>query len=122
MNLLIVGIKEINFFVNGLFSLMILENFLILAAALFFIGVYGLLTTRNLVRFLMSIELVLNAINLNLISFSNFVDSSEIKGQVFALFIITLAAAEAAIALSILITIYRNRESLDVEDFQLLKW
>jgi NAD(P)H-quinone oxidoreductase subunit 4L len=99
-----------------------LENFLGLAAALFFIGVYGLLTTRNLVRFLMSIELVLNAINLNFITFSNFVDSAEIKGQIFALFIITLAAAEAAIALSIILTIYRNQASLDLDDFKLLKW
>ena len=101
---------------------MILENFLLLAAALFFIGVYGLLTTRNIIRFLMSIELILNAVNLNLMAFSNFLDSVEIKGQIFSLFIITLAAAEAAIALSIILTIYRNRATLDLENFQLLKW
>ena len=101
---------------------MLLENFLLLSAAVFFIGIYGLLTTRNLVRLLMSIVLILNAVNLNLISFSNYVDSSEIKGQIFALFIITLAAAESAIALSIVLTIYRNRATLDLENFQLLKW
>lgn len=101
---------------------MILENFLLLAAALFFIGLYGLLTTRNLVRFLMSIELILNAINLNFITFSNFMDSFEIKGQLFTLFIITLAAAEAAIALSIILTIYRNRGTIDLDNFEIVKW
>ena len=101
---------------------MILENFLLLAAALFFIGLYGLLTTRNLVRFLMSLELILNGINLNFIAFSNFIDSAELKGQIVALFIITLAAAEAAIALAIFLTIYRNQQNLDIENFEVLKW
>lgn len=99
-----------------------LQYFLLLAAALFCIGIYGLITSRNAVRVLMSIELLLNAVNLNLIGFSNFLDPSDIKGQVFAVFVITVAAAEAAVGLAIILTIYRNRETIDMEQFNLLKW
>jgi NAD(P)H-quinone oxidoreductase subunit 4L len=99
-----------------------LQYFLILAAALFCIGIYGLITSRNAVRVLMSIELLLNAVNLNLMGFSNFLDPGEIKGQVFAVFVITVAAAEAAVGLAIILTIYRNRETTDMEQFNLLKW
>jgi len=99
-----------------------LQYFLLLAAALFCIGIYGLVTSRNAVRVLMSIELLLNAVNLNFIGFSNFLDSSGIKGQVFAIFVITVAAAEAAVGLAIILTIYRNRETIDMEQFNLLKW
>ncbi|HEY9705955.1 MAG TPA: NADH-quinone oxidoreductase subunit NuoK, partial [Allocoleopsis sp.] len=74
-----------------------LEYFLILAAALFCIGIYGLITSRNAVRVLMSIELLLNSVNLNLMAFSNYLDSVAIKGQVFTVFVITVAAAEAAV-------------------------
>jgi NAD(P)H-quinone oxidoreductase subunit 4L len=99
-----------------------LQYFLILAAALFCIGIYGLITSRNAVRVLMSIELLLNAVNLNLMGFSNFLDPGEIKGQIFAVFVITVAAAEAAVGLAIILTIYRNRETTDMEQFNLLKW
>ncbi len=98
-----------------------LEYFLLLAAALFCIGIYGLITSRNAVRVLMSIELLLNAVNLNLMAFSNFLDS-DVKGQVFSVFVITIAAAEAAVGLAIVLAIYRNRDTIDMEQFNLLKW
>ena len=99
-----------------------LEYFLLLAAALFCIGIYGLIVSRNAVRVLMSIELLLNAVNLNLIVFSNYLDPIEIKGQVFTVFVITVAAAEAAVGLAIILAIYRNRDTVDMEQFKLLKW
>jgi len=101
---------------------MVLEAFLIVAAALFCIGIYGLITSRNAVRVLMSIELMLNAVNLNLIAFSNYLDSVEIKGQVFSVFVITIAAAEAAVGLAIILSIYRSRDTVDMEQFNLLRW
>ena len=70
----------------------------------------------------MSIELLLNAVNLNLMGFSNFLDPVGIKGQIFTIFVITVAAAEAAVGLAIVLTIYRNRETTDMEQFNLLKW
>ena len=99
-----------------------LEFFLLLAAALFCIGIYGLVTSRNAVRVLMSIELLLNAVNLNLIAFSNYLDRQSINGQVFTVFVITVAAAEAAVGLAIILSIYRNRDTVDMEQFNLLKW
>ncbi|AFY69885.1 NADH dehydrogenase subunit K [Thalassoporum mexicanum PCC 7367] len=101
---------------------MSLEAFLIVAAALFCIGIYGLITSRNAVRVLMSIELMLNAVNLNLMAFSNYVDSDNIRGQVFAVFVITVAAAEAAVGLAIVLSIYRSRDTVDMEQFNLLRW
>lgn len=99
-----------------------LQYFLLLAAALFCIGIYGLITSRNAVRVLMSVELLLNAVNLNLMGFSNYLDPTGIKGQVFAVFVITIAAAEAAVGLAIVLAIYRNRDTIDMERFNLLKW
>ena len=99
-----------------------LEYCLILAAGLFCIGIYGLINSRNAVRVLMSIELLLNAVNLNLMGFSNFLDPVGIKGQVFSVFVITVAAAEAAVGLAIILAIYRNRDTVDMEQFNLLKW
>jgi NAD(P)H-quinone oxidoreductase subunit 4L len=99
-----------------------LQYFLVLAAALFCIGIYGLITSRNAVRVLMSIELLLNAVNLNLMAFSSYIDPQDIKGQVFSVFIITVAAAESAVGLAIILSIYRNRETVDMEQFNLLKW
>lgn len=99
-----------------------LEYFLLIAAALFCIGIYGLITSRNAVRVLMSIELLLNSVNLNLMAFSNFIDPEGIKGQVFAVFVITVAAAEAAVGLAIVLAIYRSRNTIDMERFNLLKW
>ncbi len=99
-----------------------LEYFLLIAAALFCIGIYGLITSRNAVRVLMSIELMLNAVNLNLMCFSNFLDPQGMKGQLFTIFVITVAAAEAAVGLAIILAIYRNRDTVDMEQFNLLKW
>jgi NAD(P)H-quinone oxidoreductase subunit 4L len=99
-----------------------LQYFLILAAALFCIGVYGLINSRNAVRVLMSVELMLNAVNLNLMAFSNYLDPQNIKGQVFTVFVIAIAAAEAAVGLAIVLAIYRNRDTVDMEQFNMLKW
>ena len=99
-----------------------LQYILLLAAALFCIGIYGLITSRNAVRVLMSIELLLNSVNLNLMGFSNFLDPDDIKGQVFTVFVLTVAAAEAAVGLAIILAIYRNRDTIDMEQFNLLKW
>lgn len=99
-----------------------LERYIILSTALFSIGIYGLIASRNVIRILMSIELLLNAVNINLVAFSSYVDPLEIKGQIFALFVMAIAAAEAAIALAIILAIYRNMSSVDMEDFASLKW
>ena len=99
-----------------------LERYILLSTALFSIGIYGLIASRNVIRILMSIELLLNAVNINLVAFSTYIDPLEIKGQVFALFVMAIAAAEAAIALAIILAIYRNISSVDMEDFASLKW
>lgn len=99
-----------------------LERYILLSTALFSIGIYGLTASRNVIRVLMSIELLLNAVNINLVAFSSFVDPLEIKGQVFALFVMAIAAAEAAIALAIILSMYRNMSSVDMEDFSSLRW
>jgi NADH:ubiquinone oxidoreductase subunit K len=93
---------------------MILNQFLVLAAALFCIGVYGVLARRNAVLILMSIELMLNAVNLNLIAFSRRL--SDLTGQVFSVFVITIAAGEAAIGLALTISFFRQKKTLDVEE------
>ena len=98
------------------------QAYLLVAAMLFCIGVWGLINSRNAVRVLMSIELMLNAVNINLMAFSSFVDGDLIRGQVFAVFVITVAAAEAAVGLAILLSLYRNRVTVDMEQFNLLRW
>lgn len=98
------------------------EYSLDIAAFLFCIGIYGLVTSRSMIKALICLELMLNGVNLNLITFSNYLDNIEIKGQVFAIFIIAIAAAEAAIGLAIILNIYRNRNSTRVDQFDLLKW
>ena len=99
-----------------------LQAFLIVSSTLFCIGIWGLLNSRNAVRVLMSIELMLNAVNINLMAFSSFIDNILIQGQVFTIFVITVAAAEAAVGLAILLSLYRNRVTVDMESFNLLKW
>ena len=99
-----------------------IQAFLIVSSALFSIGIWGLLNSRNAVRVLMSIELMLNAVNINLMAFSSYVDNNLIQGQVFTIFVITVAAAEAAVGLAILLSLYRNRVTVDMESFNLLKW
>ncbi|MGH8629383.1 MAG: NADH-quinone oxidoreductase subunit NuoK [Burkholderiales bacterium] len=95
-------------------------HYLFLSAALLLIGTVGVLTRRNIVVILMSIELILNAINVNLIAFSNHLQN--VNGQVFAIFIITDAAAEAAVGLGILIALFRNKETVNVDEVDILKW
>jgi NADH:ubiquinone oxidoreductase subunit K len=90
------------------------------SAVLFATGVYGVLARRNAVLVLMSIELMLNAVNVNLIAFSQ--QLGQLTGQVFALFVIAVAAAEVGIGLAIVILIYRNRETINVDEVNLLKW
>ena len=99
-----------------------LQAFLITSSLLFCIGIWGLLNSRNAVRVLMCIELMLNAVNINLMAFSSFIDNNLIQGQVFTIFVITVAAAEAAVGLAILLSLYRNRVTVDMESFNLLKW
>ncbi|MFB3737523.1 MAG: NADH-quinone oxidoreductase subunit NuoK [Candidatus Velamenicoccus archaeovorus] len=93
---------------------------LFFSAVLFSAGVYGVLARRNAVMVLMSIELMLNAVNVNLIAFSQRLH--DLTGQVFALFVIAVAAAEVGIGLAIVILIYRNRETINVDEVNLLKW
>jgi len=97
-----------------------LQMVLFFSALLFSAGIYGVLARRNAVLILMSIELMLNAVNLNLIAFSQALH--QLTGQVFALFVIAVAAAEVGIGLAIVILIYRNRESINVDEINLLKW
>ena len=99
-----------------------LEPYLVLAGILFSIGAFGFLARRNAISMLMSIELMLNAVNINLMAFSNYLDGQLIRGQVFAIFVITVAAAEAAVGLAILLSLYRNRKTVDMERFNLLRW
>ena len=94
-------------------------HYLIVAAALFMIGTIGVLTRRNVIIILMSIELILNAVNLNLVAFSRLYG---LHGQVFAIFVITDAAAEAAVGLGIIIAFFRNKETVNVDEVDLLKW
>ncbi|HVM35240.1 MAG TPA: NADH-quinone oxidoreductase subunit NuoK [Actinomycetota bacterium] len=95
---------------------------LVLSALLFSIGVYGVLARANAVLILLSIELMLNSVNINLVAFSAMLQESGIPGQVFALFVITVAAAEVGIGLAIVILIFRNRSSVDVDEMSLMKW
>ena len=103
-----------------------ISKFLIIGALLFSIGVAGVLTRRNIIVIFMSIELILNAANLNFIAFSRYLQESgnlnAVAGQVFTVFIIVVAAAEAAIGLGLVIALYRNRETIFVDKIDLLKW
>ena len=98
---------------------MLLTQFLLLSAALFSIGVYGVIARRNGVAMLMSIELILNAVNINLLAFA--AAWGDLSGQVFALFIIAVAAAEVGVGLAIVLTIYRNRRSVDLDELDLMQ-
>jgi len=98
---------------------MFLNQFLLLAAVLFCIGVYGVISRRNGVLVLMSIELILNSVNINLVAFSAM--TGAISGQVFALFVIAVAAAEVGVGLAIVLAIFRNYRSVDLDDVDLMK-
>jgi NADH-quinone oxidoreductase subunit K len=99
-----------------------LSQFLVLSALLFSLGVYGLLARRNAVMVLLAIELMLNAVNINLVAFEAFIRDSLATGQVFAIFVITIAAAEVGVGLAIVLLIFRNRASANVDEFDLMKW
>jgi NADH:ubiquinone oxidoreductase subunit K len=101
---------------------MTVNQFLVLAALLFAFGVYGLLVRRNAVMVLLAVELMLNAVNINLIAFEAVLRSPEAIGQVFAIFVITVAAAEVGIGLAIVLMIFRNRASANVDELNLMKW
>ena len=99
-----------------------LEHYLILSAILFSIGLYGVLAKRNAIIILICIELMLNAVNIAMVAFSRYIVPLMLTGQVFAIFIIVVAAAEAAVGLAIIISIYRNRETIDATQVNLMKW
>ena len=96
--------------------------FLVLSALLFAIGVYGVLARQHAVMVLLSIELMLNAVNINLVAFAAFLRDAGVPGQVFALFVIAVAAAEVGVGLAIVILIFRNRQTIDVDELSLMKW
>jgi len=96
------------------------HHYLLLSAILFSIGTFGVLTRKNAIVIFMCIEVMLNSVNLTFIALSNHVGNMD--GQVFVFFVMTVAAAEAAVGLALMIAFYRNRESIDVDDFNMLKW
>jgi NADH-quinone oxidoreductase subunit K len=99
-----------------------LVHYLVLSAILFSIGLYGVLAKRNAVIILMCIEIMLNAVNIALVAFSRYVTPLALTGQIFAIFVMAVAAAEAAVGIAIIITIYRNRETINIDKFDLTKW
>ena len=101
---------------------MIVNQFLVLAALLFSIGIYGVLVRRNAVLVLLSVELMLTAVNINLVAFGAYIQDTLVAGQAFALFVITVAAAEVGIGLAIVVLIFRNRSSANVDELDLMRW
>jgi len=99
-----------------------LEHYLVLSAILFSIGLYGALAKHNEIVILMSIEIMLSAVNIALVAFSRYVVPTALTGQVFALFAMAVAAAETAVGLAIIISIYRNKETIDANKIDLMKW
>jgi NADH:ubiquinone oxidoreductase subunit K len=98
-----------------------LQHYLIISTLMFFIGIYGFLTRKNLITMLMSIELILNSVNINFVAFNRFLFADKLQGHFFSLIIIAVAAAEAAVAIAIIINIYRNFKSIDVENVNKMK-
>lgn len=99
-----------------------LSWYLVVAAALFCIGLYGLLARRNAIGILMAIELMLNAVNINLLAFWRYLTPAFMAGQVFALIVLAVAAAEAAVGLALVVAIYRTRDTVNVEEVDLMKY
>jgi NAD(P)H-quinone oxidoreductase subunit 4L len=99
-----------------------LNHYLSLSALLFCIGVFGVLTRRNAIGILMSIELMFNAVNINFVAFARFINPQAITGQIFTIFVITIAAAEAAVGLAIIILIYRQHKGVEVDRVNIMKW
>ena len=98
------------------------SHLLFISAALFFIGVFGFFTRRNLITMLMSIELVLNSVNLNFIAFNKYLWPHRLDGLFFSIFVIAIAAAEAAVAIAIILNLYRSHQSIDVENAEAMKF
>jgi NADH-quinone oxidoreductase subunit K len=103
-------------------SMIPLHWYLLVAAGMFTLGVYGVLARRNMVAIIMSIELMLNAVNINLVAFWRYMAPENLSGQAFAIFVFTVAAAEAAVGLALIISIYRARETVVAKDIDMLKW
>src|SRR3954465_4215972 len=99
-----------------------LTHILFVSTALFFIGMYGMFTRRNMISMLMSIELLLNSVNINFVAFNKYLYPGKLEGVFFTLFIITIAAAEAAVAIAIIINLYRSHKSIDAEEADELKF
>jgi NADH-quinone oxidoreductase subunit K len=99
-----------------------LTHFLVLSTVLFALGIFGLLTRRNAIGVLMSIELMFNAAAINFVAFTKYVSPEDLAGQVFTIFIITIAAAEAAVGLAIVMLIYRNFKGIEVDKINFMKW
>ena len=99
-----------------------LQFFLVLATIMFFVGIYGFLTRRNLITILMSVELILNSVNINFLTFNRYLFPHKLEGLFFSLFVITVAAAEAAVAIAIIINIYRRFTTINVEDVNEMKF
>lgn len=99
-----------------------LNSFLVISTLMFFIGIYGFLTRRNLITMLMSIELILNSVNINFVVFNRFLYPHQMQGHFFSLIVIAVAASEAAVAIAIIINIYRNFKSIDVENLDQMKF
>ncbi|MEI6816714.1 MAG: NADH-quinone oxidoreductase subunit NuoK [Bacteroidota bacterium] len=99
-----------------------LEHILFVSTALFFIGVYGFFTRKNMIMMLMSVELILNSVNINFITFNKYLFPDKLNGVFFSIFIIVIAAAEAAVAIAIIINLYRSHNSIDVDDTNEMKY
>jgi len=99
-----------------------MQHYLILAAVLFAIGLFGVITRRNTVGILMSLELMFNAANINFVTFNRFVPSDSLTGQIFAIFIVVVAAAEATIGLAIVLLVYRNWHGIETDNYSIMKW
>jgi NADH-quinone oxidoreductase subunit K len=98
-----------------------IQHIILVSSLMFFIGVYGFMTRKNLITMLMAIELMLNAVNINFVAFNKYLHPENMQGHFYSLFIIAIAAAEAAVAISIIINLYRNLHSIDVEDVNNMK-
>jgi NADH-quinone oxidoreductase subunit K len=99
-----------------------LQFFLVLATIMFFVGIYGFLTRRNLITILMSVELILNSVNINFMAFNRYLFPHKLEGMFFSLFVIAVAASEAAVAIAIIINIYRRFTTINVEDVNQMKY
>lgn len=99
-----------------------ITHILFVSTALFFIGMYGLFTRRNMITILMAVEIILNSVNINFVAFNKYLYPGKLDGVFFTIFIITIAAAEAAMAIAIIINLYRSHHSIDVEDADEMKY